>query len=468
MPAPRHHSGKEKQRGAALMVMLVILVVGITTVLVNSLTSSTVKTAQQEKTAAALAQAKEALIGRAIFDDNRPGSLPCPDTDNDGIVNGVAGNCTSSYIGRFPWKTLELPDIGDGNGEHLWYVLSPSFRDNPTAGPLNSVSPNLWTDPLTLGAETNIVAIIFAPGAPLSGQNGRPSNNIADYMEGANADGNSIYANGPTSETFNDSALAITRADLMAAVEKRMAAEARRLLMGFYANSSVTVGLRHFPYAATLGMNSPTSGLRRGLLPVSCRFQRSGATPNFTYISNCGGAVDLNKRSNFKFTAATGTCSSVSQDNCQCGVGVGTCTGERIDTSIAAEVRSSISLDAMQIAGNGALTPTPADWLMDNQWERMIFFAIAAGCTTTTAGCSGTMLSTSQQSDLAAVVISTGAPLASTETKTTPQSGYPSAVVDDYLDSAENINNDDVFSMIGKARTPTYNDTVITIQRGSL
>lgn len=468
MPAPHHHSGKEKQRGAALMVMLVILVVGITTVLVNSLTSSTFKTAQQEKTAAALAQAKEALIGRAVFDDNRPGSLPCPDTDNDGIVNGVAGNCTSSYIGRFPWKTLELPDIGDGNGEHLWYVLSPSFRDNPTAGPLNSVSPNLWADPLTLGAETDIAAIIFATGAPLSGQNGRPSNNIADYMEGANANGNSIYANDPASEAFNDRALAITRADLMAAVEKRMAAEAQKLLTGFYANSSATTGLRYFPYAAALGTNSPESGLRRGLLPVSCRFLRSGTTPNFTYISNCSGAVDLNKRSNFKFTAATGTCSSVSQDSCQCGVGVGTCIGERIDTGSAAEVRSSISLDAMQIASNGALTPTPADWFMDNQWERAIFYAVAAGCTATTPGCSGAMLSTSQQSDLAAVVISTGAPLASTETKITPQSGYPSAVVDDYLDSAENINNDDIFSVIGKARTPVYNDTVNAILRGSL
>ena len=448
--------------------MLVIMVMGITTVLVNSLTSSMFKTAQHEKTVAALAQAKETLIGRAVFDDNRPGSLPCPDTDNDGIVNGVAGNCTPSYTGRFPWKTLELPDIGDGNGERLWYVLSPSFKDNPSSEPMNSVSPNLWADPLTLGAETNIVAIIFAPGAPLSGQNGRPSNNIADYMEGENADGDAIYVADPASETFNDSALAITRADLMAAVEKRIASEGRKLLMNFYANSSTIAGSRYFPDAASLGTNSPVSGLRRGLLPVSCRFQRSGTTPNFTYISNCSGAVDLNNRSNFKFTAATGTCSSVSQDNCQCGVGVGTCIGERINTTIAAEVRSSISLDAMQIASNGALTPTPADWFMDNQWERALFYAAAASCTAAAPGCSGTMLSTSQQSDIAAVVISTGAPLASTEAKSTPQSGYPSAAVDDYLDSTENINNDDVFSMVGKARTPAYNDTVNAIPRGSL
>ncbi|MDH4233901.1 MAG: hypothetical protein OEV15_02025, partial [Gallionella sp.] len=146
----------------------------------------------------------------------------------------------------------------------------------------------------------------------------------------------------------------------------------------------------------------------------------------------------------------------------------GTCTGDRINTSIAAEVRSSISLDAMQIASSGAMTPTPADWFMDNQWERALFYAVATSCTAATPGCSGTMLSTSQQSDIAAVVISTGAPLASTEAKSTPQSGYPSAAVDDYLDSTENINNDDVFSMVGKARTPAYNDTVNAIPRGSL
>lgn len=465
-PTRPRHQAITRQRGAALLVMLVIMVMGIAAALINSLSIAALKTARQETTAAALAQAKEALIGRAISDDNRLGSLPCPDTNNDGVVDGVAGNCTSSYIGRFPWQTLELPDIGDGSGEHLWYVLSPSFRDNPAAEPLNSVSPNLWTDPLTLGAETNIVAIIFAPDAPLSGQNGRPSNNIADYLEGANADGDAAYATGPASETFNDRALAITRTDLMAAVEKRMAAEARKLLTDFYTNSSVAAGSRYFPYAATLGTNSPVSGLLRGLLPVSCRFQRSGNT----YTCNCSGAVDLVNRSNFEFIDATGTCvlSGSPPDRCQCGASGGTCRGKRIQAGAVAEVRSSISLDAMQIAVNGKLTPTPADWFLDNQWERMIFFAVAAGCTAAAPGCSGAMLSAGNLSDIAAVAISTGIPLASTEAKATSQSGYPSAAVDDYLDSVENTNDDDVFSMIGKARTPAYNDTVVAIPRGSL
>jgi hypothetical protein len=332
------------------------------------------------------------------------------------------------------------------------------------------MSPAPWSNPLSLGPETDIVAIIFAPGAALGGQSGRPSSNIADYLEGENTDGDTIYAPGPASAIFNDNALAITRADLMAAVEKRMASEARKLLVGFYANSSAAAGARYLPYAATLGANSPTNSLRSGLLPVSCRFQRSGSTPNFAYICNSGGSVDLVNRSNFRFTAATGACNSSGfPDRCQCGTGIGTCAGERINTGAAAEVRSSISLDAMQIAGNGALAPTPADWFMDNQWERAIFFAVAAGCTAAAPGCgSGAMLSAGHLSDLAAVVISTGIQLASTEAKTAPQSGYPSTVADDYLDSEENTDGDDIFSMPGKARTPVYNDTVIAIPRGSL
>ena len=64
------------------MIMLVIMVVGATTVLVNSLTSSTVKIARQENTAAALAQAKDALIGYSVSQTliTNTGYLLVPDT----------------------------------------------------------------------------------------------------------------------------------------------------------------------------------------------------------------------------------------------------------------------------------------------------------------------------------------------------------------------------------------------------
>ncbi|MDD5181297.1 MAG: hypothetical protein PHT15_08570, partial [Gallionellaceae bacterium] len=63
---PHHHQANDfhhcpgRQRGAALMVMLVILVMGSAAFLVSSLSRSALQTERDQKTAEALAQAKEA------------------------------------------------------------------------------------------------------------------------------------------------------------------------------------------------------------------------------------------------------------------------------------------------------------------------------------------------------------------------------------------------------------------------
>ena len=67
--------GRDKQRGAALLIMLVILVIGIAVVFVNSLTSSRMKTVRQENTAAfarlnGLAQLS-ATIAAQLMEENR-------------------------------------------------------------------------------------------------------------------------------------------------------------------------------------------------------------------------------------------------------------------------------------------------------------------------------------------------------------------------------------------------------------
>ena len=54
----------------------------------------------------ALEQARDALVSYAVGHTFRPGSMPCPDTDDDGVMESfVAGECPS-YIGRLPWRTL--------------------------------------------------------------------------------------------------------------------------------------------------------------------------------------------------------------------------------------------------------------------------------------------------------------------------------------------------------------------------
>src|SRR5688572_7702946 len=156
------------QRGqAALITMLLVLGIGVTALVYSIRTPAKTSIENDNKTAAALALAKEALIGYAASAPNRPGALPCPDTDNDGSANGPSvgnGECTS-YLGRLPWRTLALPDLRDGSGERLWYAISPVFRNWPTAGPffpgvLNSDTPGALA---ITGITDPAIAIIFSP-----------------------------------------------------------------------------------------------------------------------------------------------------------------------------------------------------------------------------------------------------------------------------------------------------------------
>ena len=54
---------------------------------------------------------------------------------------------------------------------------------------------------------------MLAPGLSFNGQN-RPSNNVADYLEHANADGDNNFVTRADSD-FNDHVLVITRQEQM-------------------------------------------------------------------------------------------------------------------------------------------------------------------------------------------------------------------------------------------------------------
>lgn len=240
---------KVSQSGAALLVfMLVSFLIGMGWIL-SQATAEYARVHLGDVTASAMAEAKAALLGRAAQDDNRPGSLTCPDTDNDGVANQVGGNCTA-YIGRLPWKTLDLHDLRDGNGERLWYALTPELRDNPSAQPINPLQA--WT--LRLNGADNFAALLFSAGPPLSTQNGRPSNDVSDYLDETNKDGGPNYVSKPVAASFNDVVLAITRNDLFRTVNMRVLGEVRGPdnnapgpptlgLRGYYADNS------SFPWA---------------------------------------------------------------------------------------------------------------------------------------------------------------------------------------------------------------------------
>lgn len=139
MSVARHSPTAASQRGVALLLVTVLaLCIGLLFLAAPS-GSTTASLSREQATTAALAQAKEALLGYAAkYRDDHPkdvfGYLPLPDlgtSRNNNIVPGeglAAANPSGNHadriwIGRLPWRSLGIPPLRDGHGECLWYVI---------------------------------------------------------------------------------------------------------------------------------------------------------------------------------------------------------------------------------------------------------------------------------------------------------------------------------------------------------
>ncbi|MFZ4536568.1 hypothetical protein [Propionivibrio sp.] len=259
-----------RERGSAVLIMLTIIGLGAAFMLVSALNKANSQIERDKITTAALAQAKEALIGWSsargdIAGNPRPGELPCPDTNAPGSANygTEAGACLAGRIGRLPWKTLGIEEPKDGYGETLWYAIDGSFRKrNSNSLPINSDTratmqiydhdgATLLTPP---GYEA--VAIIFSPGAILATQlrGAGQQTTASNYLDNTgpptiptprnNATINGPFIQGPVKDAsgnvvVNDRLLVIAARDLMPVIEKRVAKELKTLLGNYYsANSS--------------------------------------------------------------------------------------------------------------------------------------------------------------------------------------------------------------------------------------
>jgi hypothetical protein len=315
------------------ILMLVVLVLGSLYLVVSGLSTAAAEGRfnQSASSAQTLQQAKEALIARAALDRTRPGSLPCPDLDNDGDADLLAGNDCPAYIGRLPWKTLGLPDLRDAAGERLWYALSQNFTDSD-AYVINPDSQGSLTVPGITPAG-GIVAIVFAPGTNLAkvvpagsavppgalqdqlrsgpaGAGGNPSAvctwgvdancQVENYLEGQNATIDTTYERRPRCERsdcpngvpFNDQLILVTHAELFSAVEtvvaKRLETEVAPMLRSYRDRWAALGGSGFFPFAAgfmdpgvpggppsrdnfcgSSALSGTTPNLSRGFLPVS-------------------------------------------------------------------------------------------------------------------------------------------------------------------------------------------------------
>ncbi len=227
------------QRGAALTALMLMLVLGSGLAGMGWLEAKARSAHVAARTEAALAAARDALIGYAAsYPDQHsgrhgPGYLPCPDTSGNGSPNTP---CRRKSLGRLPWRRLGLHDPRDGTGERLWYALADRFRANGHKHrPLNGET----VAELTIDGRDGFAAVVLAPGRPLASQDRtRGRFDPAQYLEGGNetpADGAyvSFAAAPPGGGRPNDRVAAIARDELMAAAGRRVLAETRALLEAY-------------------------------------------------------------------------------------------------------------------------------------------------------------------------------------------------------------------------------------------
>lgn len=201
LPCRRQHESQarakssstpRRQRGVYIIAIAVLLGIAVSLLAFGLISDLARSNVQAQSTAAALDQAKQALIGyAAAYRDRVPptgartnawGFLPCPDMDGSGLGGeGVATNCGATdvtVIGRLPWRTLDLPPLRDGSGECLWYAVSGNFKHNPKTGLMNwdtnglieIMAPDATTFVAGAAQTNRAAAVIFSPGAILPGQ----------------------------------------------------------------------------------------------------------------------------------------------------------------------------------------------------------------------------------------------------------------------------------------------------------
>lgn len=274
-----------------MLLAVLLLTIGVAAFVYNTASTSSFDIQRDLKTQAVMAEAKQALIAWSVRRDPlsandplsaRPGELPCPDINPlDGYEDG---SCVAGALGRVPWKTLGIPEPKDASGETLWYTVAGLFRKqndssaaitSDTQGSitvyLDNASTTLTTAASTATLLTNqAIAVIFAPGAPLGTQDRSstatmactaPSGTYArnrcasNYLETWSSINNATI-NGPfiqpksSLNAINDRLLVITAADLMPAVEDRVAREMILYLNRYRSATSV------YPWAALGDGNS--------------------------------------------------------------------------------------------------------------------------------------------------------------------------------------------------------------------
>jgi hypothetical protein len=314
------------QRGQAMILTVVLVVFGVLAAIYTTANTRSVSLSnrQADDTARTLTEVKNALIAWSAARtpitgslNRRPGELPCPDNDNSGTDSG---SCAAGAIGRVPWKSLGIPEPKDSTGETLWYAISDKFRnfamssDPITSDTVGDLTVYHGSSATTLTSQA--VAVIFAPGASLGTQDRSctvgvdctaagqcttsPASltskcNPTNYLEatggGNNAQTGGAFIQATASSSFNDRLLVITNADLMPAVEPRVAREMMSILEQYRLYRVANFGTSDYP-SADLSDGNYNDKYNRHRFPCGTAYPSTWASAGIslpTWLTNgCG------------------------------------------------------------------------------------------------------------------------------------------------------------------------------------
>lgn len=255
----------DKQQGVVLLMMVVIIILVAVSYLIAMQSVTAMVEQRQQVTRKVLKQAKQALLAYAQTradqqipspQPGRYGYLPCPANNNsEGISTGSCGSRYLNALGWFPWKSLDMPILKDGNGNCLLYAVSSTYKWSPDAKMLNEDSPGMLqlvdeSGAVVQGttASGRVVAMVFSAGQALAGQTrinnansecGYDTSNFGAYLDTYTLPSGSVINNSTVSsqpnhvdpfihivsatqkDVVNDQVLTITRDDVWPPIMRR-------------------------------------------------------------------------------------------------------------------------------------------------------------------------------------------------------------------------------------------------------
>lgn len=282
---------------------------------------------------------------------------------------------------------------------------------------------------------------------------------------------------------FNDKLVYITIDELMNALNSRAAAEASALLKGYKAKTG------QYPYAANLGANQNYNALpnnTKGMLPVDVTDQCACASYQSCSCSFKPITGIIFTKNSGTWATSTGAC-TISSEKCTCRA-AGSCTRWAItfecdaagncytnQTGVNtftytlpnyADAKPDILVNSgcFAVGGNIACNDAGAfsiglkesAWFKDNAWQDYFYYQWSPNAN----------LQSGIKKGLGALLIATGNTITNSpfSAKGAAQS-RPSSIINDYLDSAENTDDNYTFDASSRPKSKNYNDqTYIVVQ----